>query len=55
MNIKDRNALQQEREELDKMIEDTLDRGIKIAENEEILRQSDLVEQLIEGMDNSSD
>ncbi len=45
------DKLQQEREKLNQMIEDALKRGIKIAENEEILKQSDLVEQLIEGMD----
>lgn len=46
-----RERLKQEREKLDKMIETALNLGITIADDEEIQKQSLLVERLIENVE----
>ena len=46
-----REKLKQERETLDQMIENALIRGIKIADDEEIQKQSLVVERLIEDVE----
>lgn len=46
--MKPTEKLQNEREKLDKMIEDVLRRGLAISEDEEIQKQSRLVERLID-------
>jgi F0F1-type ATP synthase membrane subunit b/b' len=43
-----KEKLQQEREKLNQMIEDALNRGVAIADDEEIQKQSRLVERLME-------
>lgn len=48
MKIDSTENVQQGREKLDRMIEDALNRGIALTDNEEIQKQSRLVEQLIE-------
>lgn len=44
----DKAALEQEREKLDKLIDDALKRGAAIAQDEDIQRQARLMEQLME-------
>jgi hypothetical protein len=46
-----KEKLQQEREKLNQMIEDALNRGVAIADDEEIQKQSRLIERLMENED----
>ncbi len=46
-----REKLKKEREKLDQLIENALTRGVKIADDEDIQKQSLLVERLIEDVE----